>query len=566
MVNFRRKKTFVLFLSLLLAATFMGCAHFDRSAEHPQWVAATAANSDCGEPNIGVAQYFEVINGAPPRIVEFMRRFPKGGDIHNHLSGTILPEDYIAMGIAEEVCYDAASYALTAPPCRPATPPLSQADPTDRRNIVKALSMYDFNYPNIQSGHDHFFDTFGKFGVVSGNSQGSMIAKLLLQADADNVSYLETMMSFQSRAVSDLAGKLQQKYPPDGPYYTDNSYYPEMYAYLAANGLGDSVAAARADLAGYQARADAILGCGPGSPVAACSIIRRFLSQVNRNSALPQVFAQTAFSFLLCRQEPFVVGVNLVSGEDLSTSMEDFDPQMQMFAFFHKRSPEVNIALHAGEITPCFVGAGNKALKNHISGSIAAGAKRIGHGISFEFLNAEDKNEITDAMLLNNVLVEILFTSNAQILGVTGDEHPFPQYFRERRLPVAFSTDDEGVSYGNYTMEWLYAVIEYDLTYDELVALARYSLQYNFLPGEPLWQDVASARIVDQCTGLQPGSIRISDRCQDFLKRSEKATQQWRYEAVLAQFTQRYGQDLERYLSGRHRGNEPFRTEVSAVP
>ncbi len=569
MAGFSGKKSFALFLSLLLVALLSGCAQFGRADKQPLPVAEYAAGTGCGDPNTGVDRYFDVINAAQPQMVEFMKKFPKGGDIHNHLSGTILPEDYIAMGIAEGVCYDTASYALTAPPCSSSDPPLSEAGPADRQNIAKALSMYDFIYPDIQAGHDHFFNTFGKFGAVSGNSQGAMIAKLLQQADEDSVSYVETMMSFQSGAVSDLAGKLQQKYPPDGPYYTDSSYYPEMYAYLAANGLGDIVDAARADLSGYQSRADAILGCGTGSPAPACGIIRRYLSQVNRNSALPKVFTQAAFSFLLCRQEPFVAGVNLVSGEDLTTSMEDFEPQMQMFGFFHERFPDVNIALHAGEITPCFVGAGNPALKNHISGSIAAGAKRIGHGISFEFLDADDKDDITDAMRRNDVLVEILFTSNAQILGITGEEHPFPLYFRERRLPVAFSTDDEGVSYGNYTMEWLYAALKYNLTYDELVALARYSLQYNFLPGDPLWQDVASARTVDQCAGLQPGSIRITDRCREFLQGSEKATQQWWYEAVLAQFTLRYGQDLERYLAGRHRENESAeaaREEVSAVP
>ena len=34
-------------------------------------------------------------------------------------------------------------------------------------------------------------------------------------------------------------------------------------------------------------------------------------------------------------------------------------------------------------------------------------------------------------MKKNNTMVEINFTSNAQILGVTGDKHPFLKYYRK---------------------------------------------------------------------------------------------------------------------------------------
>jgi adenosine deaminase len=110
---------------------------------------------------------------------------------------------------------------------------------------------------------------------------------------------------------------------------------------------------------------------------------------------------------------------------------------------------------------------------------------------------ADDKNDIVDSMRRNDVLVEILLTSNAQILGVTGNDHPFPQYFRERRLPVAFSTDDEGVSYRNYTTEWLYAALRYNLNYDELVTLAR---------KQPAVQLFARPALMDGCGSGENGS------------------------------------------------------------
>ena len=179
---------------------------------------------------------------------------------------------------------------------------------------------------------------------------------------------------------------------------------------------------------------------------------------------------------------------------------------MQFFSFCHSIFPDVNIALHAGEITPCFVGTENPAFEDHLIGSIDAGAKRIGHGVSFEYLNNGQQAEVADLMKKNNAMVEINFTSNAQILGVTGEEHPFLQYYRKYDVPVSFSTDDEGVSHSNYTAEWLYAIIKYGLNYDDVVKLARSSLQYSFLPGAPLWTDMTKAKAAAPCADRTPGS------------------------------------------------------------
>lgn len=145
--------------------------------------------------------------------------------------------------------------------------------------------------------------------------------------------------------------------------------------------------------------------------------------------------------------------------------------------------------------------------------------------------------------------MEILFTSNAQILGIAGGTHPFPQYFLIDNLPAALSTDDEGVSCSDYTVEWLYAALEYHLTYEELVELGRFSLQYSFLPGAPLWQDVRAAKIAAQCDNLAPGASELTEPCHAFLQKSERAAMQWRYEAALARFNLVYGARFRQYLA-----------------
>jgi len=73
-------------------------------------------------------------------------------------------------------------------------------------------------------------------------------------------------------------------------------------------------------------------------------------------------------------------------------------------------------------------------------------------------------------------LVEINLTSNDIILGVKSDRHPFPIY-RQFSVPMAISTDDEGVSRIDLTHEYLRAVQSYRLSYADLKALARHTLE-----------------------------------------------------------------------------------------
>lgn len=524
------------------------------------------AASRCTDPNNAVVEYFKVISSATPELADAIRKFPKGADIHNHLSGTVMPENYIGMGSADGDCYGPdqnvpAMYTIrpyngTPNVCSTGDRPLSQASPADVQKLVTSLSMYNFSYTDIQSGHDQFFATFGRFGTVSGSdaNRGRMLAILLQRANTDTVSYVETMMSFQTSAVGKLADMLRLKYP-DNKYYTDSQYYGQMYNYLLSAGLKDVATAAQKDISGYVNSADAILKCGTPAQDPACGVAFAFLSEINRNSAkadktadLPKIFTQTALSFLLSSNDKRVVGINLVSGEDLPVSMDNFGTEMKFIAFFNSIYPKVNIALHAGEITPCFVGTGNPALKDHITGSLNAGAKRLGHATSFEYLTDSDQADVANLIKSKNALVEIPFTSNAQILGVAGAQHPFPLYYWQYGVPSSFSTDDEGVSHARYTDEWVYAFMQYDnFTYNDMVTLARYSEQYSFIPGDPLWTNVPAATIVNQCAGVVPGTPNPAEPCKSFLAGSPKATMQWNYEASLSRYTKEYGQLLRKY-------------------
>jgi len=541
-------------LSSILVALPAFAADPDYGSVAPQ---AVTSATFCSEPNRGVVEYQELIRRTrelEPKLVEALRQFPKGADLHNHLSGAVMPEDYIAMGVADGDCYvadrsDPSMFTIVAAgadgACSNGSRPLATADQAERKKLVNSLSMHSYGYPDIRHGHDQFFATFGRFGAISGMpwNTAPMLAALLRQADRDSVSYVETMNSFQSQAVNTLAGLLRQRFP-DNSFYGNSADYPAMYGFLLGVGLNDAVAGARNEISQHVKRTNAILGCGTAAREPACSVEYAFLASVNRNAAMPdgspdlaKIFAQVAFSMMLASGDSRVVGVNLLSGEDAVVSMGSFATQMQFFAYFHKVFPTARIALHAGELTTCFVGKGNPALKDHLTGSLKAGAERIGHGVSFAYLNEVDRAEVADLIKNNNALVEIMFTSNAQILGVAGQDHPFMRY-REHGIPLAFSTDDEGVSHADYTGEWIYGVKQYGLSAADLIRLGRESFQHSFIPGAPLWDDLAAGKTVSQCGTVKPGTSSPPDPCKSFLGKSAKARAQWGYEARLTDFLQ----------------------------
>ncbi len=70
-------------------------------------------------------------------------------------------------------------------------------------------------------------------------------------------------------------------------------------------------------------------------------------------------------------------------------------------------------------------------------------------------------------MARRGVAVEVPFSSNKQILGVAGDDHPFEAY-RRHGVPVVLATDDPGVSRIDISHEYQYARATYGLSYPEL--------------------------------------------------------------------------------------------------
>ncbi len=167
-----------------------------------------------------------------------------------------------------------------------------------------------------------------------------------------------------------------------------------------------------------------------------------------------------------------------------------------------------------------------------------AHAERIGHGVDIMYEN--QPYDLLKEMAAKHVMVEINLTSNDVILGVSGKNHPLPVY-RKYGVPVALSTDDEGVSRINLTHEYVRAAETYGLRYADLKAMARTSLEHAFLPGTSLWSKPDDfTRAVVACSDQVLGAEKQSERCASFLETSEKAREQWELERRFREFESKY--------------------------
>ncbi len=62
-----------------------------------------------------VTEWLDRYRDQPPMVRAFVQRMPKGGDLHNHLSGAVYAEAYVKWGAAANYSLDPASNALIPP-------------------------------------------------------------------------------------------------------------------------------------------------------------------------------------------------------------------------------------------------------------------------------------------------------------------------------------------------------------------------------------------------------------------------------------------------------------------
>ena len=464
----------------------------------------------------------------PLALHAFLEQFPKGADLHVHLSGAVYAETFIRDAVEDGLCIDPVGLKFAKPPCRgklmPATGLSGNVIPANQDlydRLIDAFSMRSFVPTTGLSGHDQFFATFARFSGLDKRHTGEWVDEVASRAAAQNQQYLELMETPAFGHAATIAHAIG--WNPD---------FAKLRQQLLDRGLRDEVAADRDDVQQAEARRHELEHCGTPQAGSACSVEIRYIYQVLRGFPPEQVFAQTLLGFETVQasmdaHEDTWAGINFVMPEDGFVSMRDYTLQMKMLDYLHSVYPQVHISLHAGELAPGLVP--EEGLRFHIRQAVELGhAERIGHGV--DVMYEDDAPGLLKELAQKHIMIEVNLSSNQGILGVEGDEHPFQNY-RLAHVPVALSTDDEGVSRIDITHEYVRAAIDNHLTYAELKTLARTGMEHNFLSGPSLWAkpDVLNAA-VDACKGDALGEEKPSAGCKTFLDGSEKAAAQWELE------------------------------------
>lgn len=402
--------------------------------------------------------WFELFKdeASPEELYRFLYNMPKGGDLHNHLSGAGLPVWWYELALeASNKGYQYytkvqinncrphhqqdASYRLLFRNIQQSSWQQLDACERDEHKLLQKLNQEEkqawlnsLELDRPGEGRAEFFNThWQRLNILHANPY--IINEILfrnMQAFGDEgLLYLETQ--------SGSHGFIN----PDG-----SPIDPERIVTLYKERLNQADAKAT------------------GVTVRLQNAVLRFLPGAEEE-------LKTLYQFNLQHPELYV-GLNLVGVEENGKGypLRFLDSFRQL-----RKRHAMPLSIHAGESDePNF----------HIRDTLLLGAQRIGHGLNLikdpqTMLMMQDQKRLIEINLISNLLLEYVGRY---------DEHPFPEYLRTG-IPVALSTDDRGMWSSNMTDEFYVAVTEFNLSWPEILVLSRNSISYGFLP-ESLKQEL----------------------------------------------------------------------------
>lgn len=467
-----------------------------------------------------INQYFESIKGNKAKLRQFLAAMPKGGDLHNHLTGSSYAELYFYIACEKNLCVHMPTGKLLPKETAVIDNVIRLShDMSDLHNVRMTLidkwSIRNFQPYKCALGPDEYF--FGEFGLFSEATKDvlpSLLHELILRAQEENVQYLEVMGTSPSvpktettcylspetynsvrsaidahfplasdvDAVDDVEEQIKKAVAEyEASYSKQSGIYSAVQSYLAQNKslIDDSTKEIKNHCF--------LTSCFDTSVIKEGSVKVKLQGYASRGSADPiAVLAQLyiVHKTMSLADSP-VVGCNIVAAENSENSMRYYNAHMLMFKVLREQYSAFNPApvnpvqtsLHAGELTVGLIRP--EHLTYHISNALnVAKADRIGHGVDIPF--EHNSFGIVKYMADNRIPVEINLTSNEFILGVKEDAHPVSVYL-DNNVPLVLSTDDPGILRTSLTEEYAIAVDRYNLSFDKVVELAENSINYSFL-------------------------------------------------------------------------------------
>ncbi len=423
--------------------------------------------------------YDSMLDARKPNIAlltMFFNRMPKGGDLHHHYTGTIYAETYLDWVGEKSWWIDKCTLKIVKEKkdgtCDLLTVEQLIANDVLYRKLLTLWSDKDYsNHNHNQPPPDtNFFNTFGYFGEVSDEFMDIGLNILKERAIKENVTYIETMLKRVGVKSSDyFSSNESAKYNKLLRNAKSQQEVDEILSILDSRfetekGFTSSVNK-------FVSMVDDVHQGIDGD-----NFFMRYQTYAVRVLEPLQVFADLFSGYLAAEKSQLIVGVNIVAPENNTVALNDYTLHMRMYNYLARKFPNVNRALHAGELALGMVRP--KDLTFHIQQARdIAQAQRIGHGVDLPF-----EQDFIDLLrnLKEKAAIEINLTSNEFILGIEGNKHPYLIY-SSYDVPLVISTDDSGVSRNNLTNEYLLLATRYQPKYDRIKEYVYNSIEYSFL-------------------------------------------------------------------------------------
>ena len=405
-----------------------------------------------------IASVYETIKreGTPEELYKFLYALPKGGDIHHHMGGSMLPDmwwkiatdparnggqtfytrfrltnapvppelaAWMGPHMIQWMTIHQALYAQLEPQIKADFMPLEALSEADRAAWKSSIVL-----DSIDEGRNEFFEYhWPRLGAllfdITVNAE--LLVENMQRYGAEGIRYLEIMMNPWGKRA------------PDGRILTAE----ETYAYFEKR----------------LAQPDALK---TGVMVRFQSVVIRFT-----DGAVDDV--RTHFEWL-DKHRGLWRGINMAGREDDNRGYparftEVFDEMLRLY-------PGIGVSIHAGEA---------EKPDTYIKDTLRLGANRIGHACNL--IRDADTMQL---MRCGKFLVEINLVSNHLLKYVPDPKkHPFPVYLRQG-IPCCLNTDDRGMWSSNMTDEYYLAVSHFNLSWQELVKLGHNSLEFAYLTDE----------------------------------------------------------------------------------
>ena len=434
--------------------------------------------------------YFESIRNNEALLTAFFSEMPKGGDLHNHFSGSVYTETYWNYLLRKKPWFDTVTLAFEYDSIkqnnkkgdyrryRSATALIAANKLADiKQRILQLWSVKDYVDLGVPS-HKHFFDTFGRLPSGGWKETGIGLQELQHRAIRENVQYLELML----RSVpSDKMVKNEKHYDS---LLQLNDYADSVRLHTVLDSLTAAFKSIQLsdDVKAFNEKLLAIHNQYVPDNNA---VTIRYQTYVNRRNEPVKFFRDLLTAFEAAQTNMLVTGVNILSPEHGDISMRDYKLHMYMFRYCSQLYNTVKYSMHAGELTLGLVKP--EDLTFHIQDAVyIAGADRIGHGVDMAY--ESDNTRLLKHMEENKIAIEINLYSNEFILQVKEDSHPISLY-RKYHVPIVISTDDAGILRSNLVHQYVLLAKRYpQVSYAEIKQYIRNSITYSFIKETELKQ------------------------------------------------------------------------------